>query len=245
MIGWREHGSKPGSGGANSEVASRINQRERLKELAMQTIDLSKDPYFMKNHLGTFECKLCLTLHPNEGNYLAHTQGKRHQDNLARRAARERKEGAGGITVASGTATKSKPSLRITPKIGQPQTHFSKHKDPQTGQLSVLFVVAYPEIADAVVPRYRFMSAFEQKIEQPDRNWQYILFAAEPYQTIAFKVPNKEIERSVADENGRSLFWTHWDKERKLFYLNITFKKFRDDFGSALAPSTDGDDMEM
>jgi splicing factor 3A subunit 2 len=43
----------------------------------------------MKNNIGTFECKLCLTLHPNEGNYLAHTQGKRHQTNLARRAARE------------------------------------------------------------------------------------------------------------------------------------------------------------
>ena len=36
----------------------------------------------MKNHLGTFECKLCLTLHNNEGSYLAHTQGKKHQDNL-------------------------------------------------------------------------------------------------------------------------------------------------------------------
>lgn len=43
----------------------------------------------MKNHLGSFECKLCLTLHTTEGNYLAHTQGKRHQQNLARRAARE------------------------------------------------------------------------------------------------------------------------------------------------------------
>ena len=39
----------------------------------------------MRNHLGTYECKLCLTLHNNEGNYLAHTQGKRHQQNLARR----------------------------------------------------------------------------------------------------------------------------------------------------------------
>ncbi len=33
-----------------------------------------QDPYFMKNHLGTYECKLCLTLHTNEGSYLAHTQ---------------------------------------------------------------------------------------------------------------------------------------------------------------------------
>lgn len=40
----------------------------------------------------SYECKLCLTLHNNEGNYLAHTQGKRHQTNLAKRAAREAKE---------------------------------------------------------------------------------------------------------------------------------------------------------
>ena len=25
-----------------------------------------QDPYFMKNHLGTYECKLCLTLHTTE-----------------------------------------------------------------------------------------------------------------------------------------------------------------------------------
>jgi splicing factor 3A subunit 2 len=43
----------------------------------------------MRNHLGTYECKLCLTLHANEGSYLAHTQGKRHQQNLSRRAARD------------------------------------------------------------------------------------------------------------------------------------------------------------
>jgi len=41
-----------------------------------------QDPYFMKNHLGSYECKLCLTLHNNEGSYLAHTQGKKHQANL-------------------------------------------------------------------------------------------------------------------------------------------------------------------
>ena len=29
------------------------------------------------------------------------------------------------------------------------------------------------------------------KVEPPDRKWQYLLFAAEPYETIAFKVdPN-------------------------------------------------------
>ena len=42
--------------------------------------------------MRSYECKLCLTLHNNEGNYLAHTLGKRHQTNLAKRAAREAKE---------------------------------------------------------------------------------------------------------------------------------------------------------
>ena len=48
--------------------------------------------------------------------------------------------------------------------------------------------VDYPEIAEGIQPRHRFMSAYEQKMEPPDRKWQYLLFAAEPYETIAFKV---------------------------------------------------------
>ena len=36
----------------------------------------------MRNHLGTYECTLCLTLHNNEASYLAHTQGKKHQSTL-------------------------------------------------------------------------------------------------------------------------------------------------------------------
>ena len=54
----------------------------------METIDITKDPYFMKNHLGSYECRLCLTLHTNEGSYLSHTQGKKHQTNLQRRQAK-------------------------------------------------------------------------------------------------------------------------------------------------------------
>lgn len=48
--------------------------------------------------------------------------------------------------------------------------------------------IDYPEIAESIMPRHRFMSAYEQRIEPPDRRWQYLLMAAEPYETIAFKV---------------------------------------------------------
>jgi splicing factor 3A subunit 2 len=74
------HGARP---------QSAIDRRERLRKLALETIDLARDPYFMRNHVGQYECRLCLTVHPNEGNYLAHTQGRRHQETLAKRAARD------------------------------------------------------------------------------------------------------------------------------------------------------------
>ncbi len=88
----RDWGAKAGSGGVASDIQAKVDRRERLRQLALQTVDLMKDPYFMKNHLGSYECKLCLTLHNNEGNYLAHTQGKRHQQNLARRALKEQRD---------------------------------------------------------------------------------------------------------------------------------------------------------
>lgn len=67
--------------------------------------------------LCSYECKLCLTLHNNEGNYLAHTQGKRHQTNLAKRAAREAKD-----APAQPQPHKRKVSLR---KSGMLLVHFS------------------------------------------------------------------------------------------------------------------------
>lgn len=48
----RDWGSKPGSGGAATAQNEAIDRRERLRRLALETIDLAKDPYFMRNHLG-------------------------------------------------------------------------------------------------------------------------------------------------------------------------------------------------
>ncbi|KAK2093115.1 Splicing factor 3A subunit 2 [Saguinus oedipus] len=77
-------GGKTGSGGVDSSDESNRDRRERLRQLPLEIININKDPYFMKKHLGSYECKLCLTLHNNEESYLAHTQGKKQQTNLAR-----------------------------------------------------------------------------------------------------------------------------------------------------------------
>ncbi|KAJ2255312.1 Splicing factor 3A subunit 2, partial [Coemansia sp. RSA 454] len=47
-------GSKPGAGALMSNSESNVARRERLRKLALETIDIEKDPYFMRNHLGSY-----------------------------------------------------------------------------------------------------------------------------------------------------------------------------------------------
>ncbi|THU50457.1 hypothetical protein C4D60_Mb06t20420 [Musa balbisiana] len=91
---------------------------------------------------------LCLTLHNNEGNYLAHTQGKRHQTNLAKRAAREAKD-----APAQPQPHKRKVSLRKSVKIGRPGYRVTKQFDQETKQRSLLFQVPSTEI-DKSTPNF-------------------------------------------------------------------------------------------
>jgi len=212
-------GSKIGSGGQLSDAQSALGRKERLRKLALETIDLQKDPYFMRNHLGSYECKLCLTLHPNEGNYLAHTQGKRHQSNLGRRAAMEAKS----TTTISSSSSSSSSSLlhevkkRKTMKIGRPGYKVTKSRDSQTQQRTLTFEIDFPEVEENSQPRHRFMSAFEQKLEVPDKSFQYLLFACEPYETVAFKIPNQQIDKR------QGMFFSNWDPVSKKFVLSVSF----------------------
>lgn len=153
-----------------SETA--VDRRERLRKLALETIDLAKDPYILRTHLGTLECRLCLTLHVNEGSYLAHTQGKKHQTNLARRAARDNHETMMLTAPPPSTTTVKK---RVFTKIGRPGYKIVKIRDPTTQRLGLLFTVSLPEIKVGERPRKRFMSAFEQKREIPNRAFQYLV----------------------------------------------------------------------
>ena len=157
-------------------------------------------------------------MHPDEANYLAHTQGKRHQENLARRAAKDHFDKA-DQTVPINAATPSAP-IRKTIKIGRPGYRVTKETDPETGQRSLLFEIDYPEIAPNVKPMFRFMSAYEQQIETPDRAYQYILFAAEPYETIGFKVPNLEIVKDVAKSiDEKNKLYSLWNEDKKVFLV--------------------------
>ncbi len=58
-FGSNERGAKTGGGGVASEAQMSIDRRERLKQLALETIDLAKDPYILRNHLGDFLYQIC------------------------------------------------------------------------------------------------------------------------------------------------------------------------------------------
>jgi len=195
-----------------------------------------QDPYILRNHLGGIECKLCLTLHTNEGSYLAHTQGKKHQTNLARRAARETKDSVYQTQLQAQQNQKAQVQIKQFVKIGSPGYQVTKVKDPITGQLGLLFQIHYPKIEKDVRPRYRFMSSYEQHVEAPAREHQYLVvsggrpltrkrplhssfadrglriqIAAEPYQTISFKIQSKELDQG----EGRS--WEYWDPDSQTY----------------------------
>ena len=49
--------------------------------------------------------------------------------------------------------------------------------------------------------------------------FRYVLVAAEPYNTVAFKVPNQPIDKSFGK------FFTDWNAAKNVFTLQLYFRK--------------------
>ena len=73
---------------------------------------------------------------------------------------------------------------------------------------NILFEVYYPNIEKDVVPRYRLMSSFEQRVEIPDEKYQYIIFAQNLLKVSHLKYLNKEVDNSE----------DKYDKNNNIFY---------------------------
>jgi len=211
-------GSRFGGGGVSSSQHAERERKERLRKLALESIDLARDPYLVRNHLGSYECKLCLTLHRDEANYLAHTQGKKHQQGLAYRAHLEKlkqereQQGLDGALVQP-----SQAPTKLKLRVGRPAYKVFKSRDPDTNHRCLSFELHYPELKD-LQPRHRFMSAFEQRVDSPpDRRYQYLIFAAGNYENIAFRIPNDPIDK----EQDR--FVTNWDDDQRKFTLTLHY----------------------
>lgn len=101
---------------------------------------------------------------------MAHTQGKKHQTNLARRAARDMKD-----TQLMIAPTQNVVPRKVFLKIGKPGYRVTKVRDADMRQEGMMVQVHLPQIKPGVIPRKRFMSAWEQKREPPNRAYQYLI----------------------------------------------------------------------
>lgn len=211
-------GSRFGGGGMATKSEAERQRQQRLKTLALETINIDADPYHQKTSTGAVECRLCQTMHQSISNYLAHTQGKRHQMNLTRRDQQSRKIHPSTAATTTNKQTGPKIEVKKFVAIGKPGYKVTKIRDPVSKQTGMLFQIKYPEIGTGVVPLHRFMSTYEQNKEPYDPNFRYLVIAAEPYETIAFKIEAKEVDN---DENK---FWTYFDQDTKEFFLQLLFK---------------------
>ncbi|KAH8997223.1 hypothetical protein EDB92DRAFT_1813711 [Lactarius akahatsu] len=208
-------GSKFGGGGVAGASETNIDRRERLRKIAMGVVDLNKDPYILRNHLGSLECRLCLTLHTNEGSYLAHTQGKKHQTNLARRAARDMKEGE--LQVAP---KQSSVQRKVFLKIGRPGYRVTKVRDRESCKEGMMVQIHLPQIKAGSHPA---QAVHECMGTEERTSKQVVSVAAEPYETIAFRIPAREIEDELDD--GGYWNWSHWDPDTKQYSFQFMFRQ--------------------
>jgi splicing factor 3A subunit 2 len=93
------------------------------------------------------------------------------------------------------TTTQRQQINRVTLKIGRPGYKVTKVRDATSQQNGLLFQIYYPDLGPNAKPRHRFMSSYEQRVEPPSKYHQYILFAGDPYETIAFKIQSMEIDK--------------------------------------------------
>ena len=236
--------NKIGTGGYSSISMINLERRDRLRKIAAETTDLMKDPYFYKNHMGIYECKLCLTNHNNEGSYLAHTQSKKHQTNLNKRKMIEAKHNLFMQEMKNEQKQKQEDLKIKYVKIGRPAYRIGKEKDFMSHKRKIKFEIEYPLIKSDIKPQFRIMSELEvntqknkgeggvdnninnndginideEKEEKKENKYHYVVFSAEPYENIAVKIPNMPL-----DYNPEKHF-SFWDDSKKIFYLTLNYK---------------------
>ena len=82
-------------------------------------------------------------------------------------------------------------------KIGRPGFKVTKVRDVRGCgyQRGLLIQIRLPQISKDTQPKYRFMSTWEQKHEAQDKRFQYLVVAAEPYESVAFKFQSLQIDQ--------------------------------------------------
>jgi len=63
-------------------------------------------------------------------------------------------------------------------KIGRPGYRVTKVRDRESGKEGMMVQIHLPQVKAGVEPRRRFMSAWEQRREPPNKSYQYLIVRA-------------------------------------------------------------------
>lgn len=97
-------------------------------------------------------------------------------------------------------------------------------------QTRVTFTLAFPlanttggDGAAATRPMHRWMNTYEQNVEPKDPSKQYLVFACEPYESIAFAFPSN-ISVATADNTDKDVqrYYCEWNPIQKTYFLRFT-----------------------
>ncbi|KAM9939088.1 hypothetical protein OXX80_001416 [Metschnikowia pulcherrima] len=235
--------SKKGAGAVADKHESNVHTKRRIKELlTTQVLDLDRDPYVFRNHLGMLECRLCLTTHTNEASYISHLGGKKHGLNLERRRILDEKYNRTPEQYAGVSMTNVEK--KYWRQIGQPKFHVTKVRSPESLRVGMLVQVQLPRIS-VDEPFFRFMSNLELSSKNQDLSkkfllskksdteededsdpseWQYLVISAEPYENMAISFPaSLQLDQPVGEEMSEN-YWWHWDADSKEFFIQVLFK---------------------
>jgi splicing factor 3A subunit 2 len=208
----------------------------------MQSGRAKQNEWYSKNHMGRIVCKLCTTEHRDEANFLTHIDARRHTLNLEKIAKakeiyeRERDatqrlrqmsahdshaaamaglSGGAGITATSGLASSSK-----LPTVGRPVVKGPLFEQ-QNGVCKVFFEVHYPLASSDGLsrPMHKWMSAREQSVETLDDSVIYLVFACNPYDSIAYTFPANAAISEFASVKSADVYHCDWDPVGKTYTL--------------------------
>ncbi len=208
----RDFGSRTGSGGQMSVGMQEKLQKQQMLQMTEEAFkeEVAKDPYVKKSQMNTYECLLCCSIHPTIGSYIAHKALRKHLVNV------KRYENKKALSAPRDGPLVSRPKpQRRAAILGTPAYTLKKQRDLE-GRPVLLVEVRLPEILAELEPRWRVVSWFEQQVEAQDDRWKYLLVAAEPYETIAVRIPNKPINDARTYEK--------WFAEEKVFALQIVYQ---------------------
>lgn len=208
-------GARTGRGGiASSQLIkeSKLRQRQNILE---ESFDITKDPFAFKNQIGLIECRLCITTHPSSANYFTHSLAKKHQNNLKKYQILKQQNNS--LTSPEIEVQRIQREILTSRRdLGLPEFILRVNRHPVNYSEGVFLEVKVPDIETGKKPSYRFVSSFEQSVEEVDHNYQYFVVAAPGYELIGVKIPARNIDLDLCEE--------FWSATSKIYCVQIFFE---------------------